>query len=77
MVRSRIFTPLVGVTQVSSFAIYGVRMLGVARTGDVLDRGSFPTPPGNHQYTYGVSTIYLDPADPIKPGETIWAIFET
>ena len=75
-VKSRIFTPAPGATQVSHFSIYGVTMLGVSRSGDVHDLGSFPTPPGNHQYTYGISTIYFDPTNPFNLGETVWAIFE-
>lgn len=76
-VRSRIFTPVPGTTQIGHPSLYGVRMLGVSRSGDVLDLGTFPAAPGNHKYTYGLSTIYFDPTNPFNLGEKVWVIFET
>ena len=76
MITVREFNTVAGSNRVYHPSLGGARILGVKRDGVGLTAVSIGLQV-NREFSYGFSSIYVDPANTFVQGEKIWVLYET
>ena len=76
-VKSKTYNTIPGNDRLTSFTLFGVRILGVSRSTDIYNAVSILATPASLEFYRIGGTIFFDPTNPFNAGEKVWVLYES